>query len=116
MPTWPAELPQLPLTRGYVEKSPFPVIQSPERGPQKSRLRYTAAPRPSSASFLLTTEEKDIFEAWHEGEIAFGAMPYEWHEWGDETRPVYQYRIVSEPEWVPAGIDWIVSLSLIRLP
>lgn len=116
MPTWPASLPQKPLNDPYQEQAPWSVIQAPVEGPPKSRRRYTAAPKPVEVQFLMTQAQLDTFEAFLDADLKGGSLTYEWREYGDPNRPLYNWRITDAPQYSRRSNKWLVSFPLIRMP
>ena len=117
MAVWPALLPQCPLREGYQATEGWAVIQAPVEGPQLTRLRYTATPRPRVASFYLDTNAlRATWETFYYTTIAQGALPFDAAFEGGGT--VYEYRIVGAPEIAPMGKKgaWRLSMQLVRLP
>ncbi|WP_339873922.1 hypothetical protein [uncultured Brevundimonas sp.] len=115
MAVWPALLPQCPLREGYQATEGWGVIQAPVEGPQLTRLRYTATPRPRLASFYLDTNAlRAEWETFYYTTIAQGALPFDAAFEGTEA--VHEYRIVGAPEVAPMGVGWRLTMQLVRLP
>lgn len=115
MAAWPAELPQRPLRDGYDATEGWGVIQAPVDGPQLTRLRYTATPRPREAAFYIDSNAlRATWEAFYYGTIAEGALPFDAAFEGDDTP--HEYRIVGAPKVQPMGVGWRLSVQLVRLP
>lgn len=116
MPSWPVTLPQVPDGDGYSERLPNPVAESPVV-PAITHLKFTAAPKNYTESFLMTTAQYGTFEAFHRDDIKYGSLSFDWKERGDPANPTAQFRIIGEPiaEYL-GGIYWVVRIAVIRLP
>ena len=112
MPTWPATLPQEILQRGYAEGMGDNVLRSQvSAGPEKTRRRFTSAPRPLRGVMTLTKAQLDIFKSFFRGDIADGALSF------DFPHPHYpsaiQVKFQTPPTWTNArGDNYNVNLDL----
>lgn len=94
----------------------MPVVTAPVDGPQLRRRRYTAAPRPTRARFLLTKDELATFEAFYLNDLKHGALSFAWIIRGDNTQPA-NFTIIGEPVIDHHhGLYWELGLDLVRLP
>lgn len=76
--TWPAALPQRPLADGYAEGFEDNVIRSGmDKGPSKTRPRFTRLRKTRSVAFLLTDAQKVAFDSFYEA-IHGGTLKYNW--------------------------------------
>lgn len=116
MPTWPASLPQAPEREGYSEQWIDPVLRAPMRGPQLTRLQFTAVPKLYVCPFMFTLAQLDTFEAFFEQDLFWGALPYDWKERGIPTNPVASFQIVEMPVYIPVGGEWRAIIKTMRLP
>lgn len=80
MPTWPATLPQLPVLRSTRVASPNGAIvrKQMDQGPPKGYTVSDAAPKPLRVNIApLTEAQVAILEAFHETELGFGVLPFD---------------------------------------
>lgn len=76
---WPLTLPQTPVINGYKEQMPSNLIRSDaEYGPAKVRKRGGARPVTVNASYILSTEEAEILDAFVYNSIGGGAICFDW--------------------------------------
>lgn len=76
---WPPSLPQTPLTNGYKESMPTNIIRSEtETGPAKVRKRGGSKPVTVNASYILSTEQMEVFDTFVYGSLAGGAKCFDW--------------------------------------
>lgn len=112
--TWPSGLPQIPLQDGFNEKEGKATIDTPmDAGPPKSRRRFTAAPMPVEMQFLMTKEQKLLFQTFYRDTIASGSLRFNFTDPTEEE--LYEYRIVEPPEYTAAGPQWYVRCKMLRL-
>lgn len=117
MPAWPATLPQSPLLDGYSEEAGDNVLRSqPEMGPPKTRRRFTARIDRLNLSYVMTTAQLGIFEAFWRTDLADGAlpitMPHPRKGGSINAVPVGPYSATRDAD-TP---DWRVSFALNILP
>lgn len=116
MPSWPASLPQRPSYPGYGEAPQSQVLKSDmDAGPPKRRRRFTAGTRTLSVQYDLTEQQVEDFKSFFYGELAAGALPFEWTDprtgepvsaiAGDGSPP-YQIQPLSGGDW------WRLSISI----
>lgn len=76
---WPPSLPQSPITNGYKENMPSNLIRSDaDYGPAKVRRRGGAKPVTVTASYILSTKEVEILDAFVYDSIGGGAICFDW--------------------------------------
>lgn len=121
-PVWPAELPQVlrfPITQ---RRQSGKLRSEPDTGPAKVRRRFTArVTEYPGASIQLTGEQKAIFDAFYDDELAGGSLSFSWTD--PDTRQPAMLRIKEEPEanMIRPGAAqakrlWEISFTLEVLP
>lgn len=116
MPTWPTDLPRLPLADGYSETPQSQVLRSSvDAGPSKTRRRFTAATREIPVNFTLTTAQADTFEAWFDADIQGGSLPFDMTH--PRTGATVSMLIAGDPPYqlTPIGTGreyWRLSMQL----
>lgn len=113
MLTWPSTLPQQPLIKDYTEEPQSQVIRTGmDAGPKKTRRRFTAAPVDvPPLQYIMTPEQKIIFESWFNNDIQGGSLPFDWPRPRSGTASVM---IVGEPPYrfQTFGRNWMLTVSL----
>lgn len=116
MPSWPPTLPEAPITEGYWEELPHPVIEPPVDG-GAARLKYTAAAKAYGEPFMMTTTQWETLQAFYIDDLKYGSIPFDWRERGDLSKPLAQFRIVGKPRAdFRVGVEWLVWIPLVKLP
>ena len=78
MPTWPESLPQS-LNVGANGKPQNGKLRSePDTGPAKTRQRFTAVSVDYSGDMLLYGDQLQTFIAFHNDDLAMGALQFDW--------------------------------------
>lgn len=114
--TWPATLPQNPQHEGYSEGYEDNVIRSaPDKGPSKTRPRFTRLRKTKSLSFMLTDAQKATFDTFFES-IKGGALPYNWADPISGAPIVVLVRDKLEGPSRIAKNAWKISFSVEVLP
>ncbi|WMW64390.1 hypothetical protein [Nitratidesulfovibrio liaohensis] len=116
---WPESLPKRPEMDGSTETMPNTWISTPvESGPPARRKRWTLQIIPLTASYLLTTEQVDVLDAFFEtvGQASFW-FP-DWKNVAGEPRlafivPADERSLYSKAQ---QGRRWSVTLSLMIWP
>ncbi|MEG3078469.1 hypothetical protein R3F64_01195 [Halomonas sp. 5021] len=120
MPTWPASLPQS-LNIGASRKAQKGMIRSePDTGPAKTRRRFTAVSVDYSGDMVLYGSEMQTFLAFHDDELAMGALQFDWTDPVDDSAAKvrikeYQSEVIGGNE-DPARRVWRLSLEIEVLP
>lgn len=113
-PAWPLDLPQAPLVDGYIAEPGGNVIESrTEVGDGQTRRRATSAARMISATYWLTGAQLEAWEEFFVGEIAEGAL---WFEWPHPFLLVSKMaRLRGAPRIAPVtgGTRWRLELDLL---
>ncbi len=114
--TWPATLPQKPLTDGYGEGFEDNVIRSgPDKGASKTRPRFTRLRKTRSVAFQLTDAQKVLFDTFYES-IHGGSEPFNWVDPVSGAAIVVMMKAnVTGPKRLTAN-RWRVSFELEILP
>lgn len=115
--TWPADLPQQMLINGYDEQDKKVLIRTEmDAAVAKQRRRFSVTGSDASGSFLMTNAQRASFRTFFKEVLKDGALEFNLPEVGDNDT----YRLVrfmgTPPKYTPAGLRWIVSLELERLP
>jgi hypothetical protein len=120
--TWPASLPDRPMTDGYeqtLSRSDV-IVSEMETGPAKVRRRSLAAPRPITMQFVLTIPQIDIFEEWYDETLNGGALPFEWVHPIKRTPTYFRFTDPKEkPKISPfnnAGTLFVLKIDVSILP
>ncbi len=76
---WPLALPQTPLYNGYKRQLPNNLIRSSmDTGSDKVRKRGRFKPEVISATYVLSSEQRNILENFVHNSIAEGAICFNW--------------------------------------
>lgn len=117
MSTWPASLPQAPLTTGYSETPRDNVIRSPMGyGPDKTRRRTTSKIVDIGMQLLMTSTQTATLDTFYYDTIAqVGVVDWVHHRLGGSA----QYYFTAPPIYVPSSYDaeadedsWLVTLQM----
>lgn len=113
MPSWPASLPQFVLQDGFSRGMADRAIRSQmDQGPKKARLRYTAAPKPRTFRFIMTTDQLLAFETFYESDLASGILTFTFDDPVDETTVTFAFSSHPEPAVANGPDSFIVTLRL----
>jgi len=114
---WPATLPQNISTDGYGQAAADNALRtSMEIGPAKVRRRTSAAPRPVSATIIVTEAQLVIFKAFHADDILDGSLRFNWLDPDDGTTAV-EMRFTEPPSWsYEGGGLYNIAMALEILP
>lgn len=78
MSVWPPSLPQAPLISGHKEQPQDQTIStSMDKGPEKTRRRFTAGYTGMPVQFMLSAAQVVTFESFFDTTIGAGALPFE---------------------------------------
>lgn len=115
-PTWPATLPQVLLLEGMQEQSPNVTVRtSMDAGPAKVRRRFSAGVRNFQGRLVLTTEQVETLDVFHQETLLGGAVAFDWTHPRKGT--AVAMRIIEPPAYRPLGAgQWETALSLEVLP
>lgn len=118
---WPPSLPS-PKPSEFTETAVDVVVRtSMDAGVPKARRRFTAAPRPISATLTLTRAQVATLDTFFVDTLKGGALTFDWtdHRTGDDA----VYRFVSKPQYRPraprqaaATEVWVATLELEIIP
>ena len=76
---WPLTLPQSPLISGYSESMPSTLLRSEtETGPAKVRRRGNAKPVTVQATYIMSTEQMELFDTFVYKTVGGGAVCFDW--------------------------------------
>ena len=77
MPVWPADLPS-PIFKSILITGTKSTLRGDmDSGPAKQRPQFTKAPRMVSLSFLLSSDQIQIFEQFYDLDLAQGAFEFD---------------------------------------
>lgn len=109
MATWPAGLPQTFSGQGYSESLPEMTIRtSMDVGPDKVRLRSTAAPRVVTGSMRMTTAQLATLETFVKTTTNGGADSFTFpYRTGSQTA-----RFLATPRYSAIEGQWDVSITI----
>lgn len=118
MATWPADLPQRAMARGFQEKQPDLVVRTQmDVGPAKARRRATDGVTTFQMTLppLTYAQAQSLVSFW-KGACAGGALWFDWLHPRLETGA--RFRFVKPPvlTHIPGAALWDVSLELEMLP
>jgi hypothetical protein len=116
MNVWPSTLPQFVLRDGYQSGTGDGRLRSQtESNIAKLRRRFSAVPRPLSVKVHMTAAQFATLKTFVEDTLEGGVLPFQFpsSEGGD---PLICQFGQNMPNWVPQGIDWIVTMDLVILP
>lgn len=116
-PTWPANLPQYPLSDGFQETMPQLSLRTPmDAGPAKVRRRFSEGVTRWSVSYPFTEAQRLAFWVFWKDEIEGGSAPYNYPD--PRTGDVLLVRIVGEPTFSPnaRGTRWTGAMQIEILP
>ena len=113
---WPVDLPETLRIDGLQSQDQDAVIKTDmDTGPQKRRLRFTAAVENISGSIVMSMEQLDIFRTFYRTTIKRGAMRFKMMH--PITCELKEFRIKTPPSFAPSGNGlWIVTLDMEALP
>jgi hypothetical protein len=113
--SWPTTIPQYMLISSYSEEAPNNLISSSVSvGPAKVRRRTTAGVGKISGSFLMSSAEVALFEAFVSSDIQDGALAFTFpNQRGSGTKLV---RLIPSYSIAPSGANWNISVQLEVLP
>ena len=116
MASWPATLPQKPLSEGFTEQAlPNTIRSEMDIGPAKLRQRYTATIRNYGMRLLLTKAQIATLETFYDATLASGTATFDWSD--HRTGSAAVYRFLSRPAYQPASAEyWYTDLALEVLP
>lgn len=116
MPSWPGTLPSKPLEEAFKETAPNMVVRTQmDAGPAKIRRRFTAAPRPMTMQFSLTSTQVAALDTFYVTTLTGGADEFDWND--PRTNSSESFRFLAPPEYTPAGGDnWTATVSLELMP
>jgi hypothetical protein len=115
----PSTLPQVPLVDGYqTTAQPNKVMFQPEVGEAKTRPRGTARGKPLACTFLYTTDEVAIFEAFFEEDLSDGNVRMAWTDPLRGDLADWKFDDQSPYSVTPrqGTLQWDMSWRLTRLP
>lgn len=101
------------LAEGFRETLPSLVARSEvDTGPSKQRRVTTGAPSMVTASYLVSTAEREFLEDFYANDAAGGAIWFEWwHPVKLEARLARFFKD-QPPEYRPFKPDWIWTMTL----
>lgn len=114
--SYPSGFPTLQVD-GYSETAPKLALRTEvEIGEPKARQFATANVRPISGKLFLTAAQKATFKTFFETTLAGGVYTF-----AGTPGLVTEYAgedmmFIAEPTYEPAGLDWLVSISVLVLP
>lgn len=118
---WPITLPVAPRKDDLGESPGASIIRSEnDTGPDKVRRRAVAMPREFNFIFDMTRTQKEAFDAFYNGPIACGALPYIFKN--PSTGNLAEFRIVGKPDYKPlvqrsnGGEPWRVAFKAELMP
>lgn len=118
MMTWPADLPQMPLLRGFsVEQEDNRIVFQVEVGPPKMRRRTSARTQTLSIIMLLDWNQRIYLKRFFERDLSDGAEVFEYRDpiEGDVGRFCFKSTIRYTPVRSDLSL-FEVGFQLSRLP
>ncbi len=114
--SWPAELPQDVLRKGYEEAFPDVTVRTEmDVGPAKVRRRYTAGVSPFSAPILMTRAQVAVLKIFHVTTLLGGSLPFDFEH--PRELVTVTFRFLSPPRIMALRGDWWqATLDLEILP
>lgn len=116
-PTWPGALPVAWGNDAERIRDDSNVLRtSMESGPPKMRRRSTADFISTPFSFLVTTAEKEILDAFYLTTLS-KVLPFDWTDFSVAALPTRAFRFVKAPRYKHLdGNLWTASIELEQLP
>lgn len=112
MATWPASLPA-PQISGYEITPDEAVLRTQLDGPARQRQSFSSVPETVKASWIMTTPELALFEAWHKYSIADGAIWFGIDLANGQGIQAMTARFSSAVQKSAlSGLNWSISASL----
>jgi len=109
---WPGTLPQYVLEGGYGEALPNNRIESPaDRGPPKSRRRFTQNVRPIQFAVRCDMSQRTIFEDFYITTLASGTLPFTWVHPVTQVATTFQFT-GSPPQYKVGGSGSFVDIFM----
>lgn len=116
MNVWPAILPQWIRSDSYQAGLGDGRLQSStDAGGGKTRRRFSYAPEPVKGSTEMTSAQLATFRAFVEDTLKGGVLPFYFPAQGEPGQWIVKIG-QTMPTWTPIGVQWRVSLDLVRLP
>ena len=113
--SWPSNLPQLPLARGYSRKlRDTRTKTNNQSGAAKVRNRFTAAPEDVTENYLLDAAQKLTLEQFYKNILKNGALRFTKKE--PESGLLREYRIAEPLQFAREGIYYTITLQLELMP
>ena len=117
MATWPATLPAFNeiLVDSYQEIAPDNIIRTQmDIGPDKIRLRGTAAPEFFSGNFYMTSTQVGILRTFFDDTVNYGVDAFDTIH--PRTTAAVSARFTAQPQIARMGAEWSVMIACEILP
>ena len=96
--TWPSDLPDVPLVRGYEESPPDLALRTEmDTGPDKTRRRTTAGPREFAVQFRLTPAQLTTLDTFFVDTLKSGTLRFDFTH--PRTGNTFEFRFVGPPSY-----------------
>lgn len=117
IPVWPETLPQKLMQMGFAESFGEGALRTQmDAGPDKSRPRFRAAPRPVVGQQWHTATQVETLRQFYTTTLQMGAYIFEWVEPLDDQAEAIM-RFVDPPQVSGvAGERYLITLSLEIMP
>lgn len=116
MPSWPTDLPQIPLRRGFKEKPEDVTLRDkPDFGPPLTRPLATSFGTDFEMQMIMTKTQKASLKTFYFDTLAKGSLSFDWIHPDEKTPGKFLFKAV--PEWSKLAADvYQVSLKLYLKP
>lgn len=115
-PVWEITLPQSPLLEGWsrvLRRQDGVVTDEMELGPDSERVRSTAVGYDVTATFKMTSAQRDTFEAYYNNVLKYGVQPFDWNAPPTGVTRAFKMREYDENYRHPF---YFISCNLLELP
>lgn len=117
MPTWPAGLPQRPLSSGFSETPPENVVRTAmDAGPAKIRRRFSAGVRMFSVQYNIDDTGVGLVDTFYTTTLEGGVLSFDFPD--PRSGSTISARFVGAPKFtaLSGGSVFQVSMELEELP
>lgn len=115
MPSWPSNLPGLPLAGKYEETPPETVLRTPmDEGPAKLRRRGTAGVRRLKLEYLLDASQVAALDAFYLEDVRGGALSFSFAH--PREGELVSCRFRAAPVYAAEGALYRAAVELEVLP
>jgi hypothetical protein len=102
--SWPSDLPDQPLKRGYEEGPPNVALRTQmDAGPDKIRRRTTAGPRQIAVQFRLSPSQLETLDTFYTDTLEGGTLRFDWTH--PRTGTSVEFRFVEPPSYQALRAD-----------